>query len=438
MRWQIFLLDMVHLFDYNVNEVRHMTRNILHVDANCFYASVEMQNDPKLRSVPLAVCGSQEERHGIVLTANYLAKPRGVKTGMAIWQAKQACPDLVVVPPNYRQYVRFSRMLRDIYEDYTDQIEPFGLDESWLDVTGSTELHGSAMRIAEEISRRVKFELGITVSIGVANNKITAKLGSDYKKPDAITRIEEDNYKEIVYPLPVEDLLYVGPATSRKLRSVGISTIGRLAMCPEDFLVRRLGKMGAVLSMFANGRDISPVQKSDHFPAIKSVGNSATTPRDLVCDDDVRIMLYLLSESVALRMRELASRCTVVELSVRDNDLSCFTRQRKLAAPTCSSAEIAETAYDLFRRNYSWAKPIRSIGVRGAGLVEATSYLQLSLYEDAAKRDRWERIDVAMDALRQRYGYMSIRRALVQLDPLLAGINPKDDHTIHPVGYFAG
>ena len=415
-----------------------MERKILHVDANCFYASVEMQRDPRLRDRPLAVCGSQEERHGIVLTANYLAKPRGVKTGMAIWQAKQACPELVVVPPDYRQYVRVSRMMREIYEDYTDQIEPFGLDESWLDVTGSAALCGSAMEIAQEIRERVKFELGITVSIGVANNKITAKFGSDYRKPDAITRIWSDNYKELVYPLPVEDLLYVGPATSRKLRAVGIDTIGRLAECPEEFLVRRLGKMGTVLSMFANGRDVSPVQRSDHVPAIKSVGNSATTPRDLRSDEDARIMLYLLAESVAVRMRELASRCTVVELCVRDSELNWFTRQRKLSAPTCSSAEIAETAYELFRRNYRWERPIRSIGVRGAGLVEATSYLQLSLYEDAARRDRWERIDAAMDALRQRYGYMTVRRALVQLDPLLAGINPKDDHTIHPVGYFAG
>ena len=415
-----------------------MPRNILHVDCNCFYAAVEMQRHPELRDKPLAVCGSQEERHGIVLTRNYVAKPYGIKTGEAIWQARQKCPNLVVLPPDYREYIRFSRMAREIFEDYTDRIEPFGLDESWLDVTGSTGLFGSPLTIAEEISERFKFELGITVSIGVANNKITAKLGSDYKKPDAITRIEADNYQQIVYPLPVEDLLYVGPATSRKLRSIGISTIGRLAECPEDLLVRRLGKMGAVLSMFANGRDNSPVCRSDHIQNIKSVGNSATTPRDLICDEDVRIMLYLLSESVAVRMRELASRCTVVEVSVRDADLYSFTRQRKLQTPTCSSAEIAGTAFDLFRRNYHWSKPIRSIGVRGAELVEATSATQLSLFSDDKKRDRWERIDGAMDHLRRRYGYMSIQRAVVRTDPLLAGINPKDDHTIHPVGYFVG
>ena len=403
-----------------------------------FYASVEMQRHPELRDKPLAVCGDQEARHGIVLTANYLAKPFGVKAGMAIWQAREKCPNLVILPPDYREYIRFSRMAREIFEDYTDQIEPFGLDESFLDVTGSVGLFGSPMQIAEQISERFKFELGITVSIGVANNKITAKLGSDYKKPDAITRIEDDNYKEIVYPLPVEDLLYVGPATSRKLRAMGISTIGRLAEFPEDLLVRKLGKMGAVLSMFANGRDVSPVAKSDHIQNIKSVGNSATTPRDLVNNDDVRIMLFLLAESVAVRMRELASRCTVVEVYVRDTELNSMTRQRKLQSPTCSSAEITETAYDLFRRNYYWNRPIRSIGVRGAGLVEATEATQLSFFADDKKRDKWERIDGTMDRLRQRYGYTSIQRAVVRTDPLLAGINPKDDHTIHPVGYFAG
>ena len=415
-----------------------MARHILHVDQNCFYASVEMQRHPELRDKPLAVCGSQEERHGIVLTANYLAKPSGVKTGMAIWQARQKCPNLVILPPDMDEYIRFSRMAREIYEDYTDQIEPFGLDESWLDVTGSVGLFGDPMSIAREISGRIKFELGITASIGVSDNKITAKLGSDYKKPDAITRIEADNYKEIAYPLPVEDLLYVGPATSRKLRAIGISTIGRLAECPVDVLVRRLGKMGAVLHTFANGRDVSPVQKSDHVPNIKSVGNSATTPRDLETEADVKLMLYLLAESVCARMRELVSRCTVVEIYVRDTQLNSIVRQRKLQAPSCSSQELAETGLDIFRRNYRWDRPVRSIGLRGAGLVEAQGTVQLSLYAEDQKRDKWERIDTAVDHLRQRYGYMSVRRALMDSDPLLGHINMKDGHTVHPVGYFGG
>ena len=415
-----------------------MTRHILHVDMNAFYASVECQRRPELRQKPVAVCGDPEARHGIVLTANYVAKPKGVKTGMAIWQAKQVCPDLVVLPADMGEYIRISHMAREIYERYTDQIEPFGLDESWLDVTGSTELFGSAMDIAQEISDRIKFELGITASIGVSDNKITAKLGSDYQKPDAITRIERDNYKDIVYPLPVGELLYVGPATERKLRSIGIKTIGQLAQSSPDLLEYKLGKMGMILHTFANGLDVSPVRRSDHIRAIKSVGNSATTPRDLVNDDDVRLMLYLLAESVACRMRELASKCTVVEVSVRDSELHWYSRQRKLAVPTCSSAEIAEVAFDLFRRSYLWTQPVRSIGVRGAGLVDGSVGIQTSLFDNDKRRSAWERIDVTVDELRRRYGYMSVRRAITMADPLLGGINPKDDHTVHPIGYFAG
>ena len=359
-----------------------------------------MQRHPELRDKPLAVCGSQEERHGIVLAANYIAKPYGVKTGMAVWQARQRCPHLVMLPPDMGEYIRFSQMAREIYEDYTDQIEPFGLDENWLDVTGSVGMFGSPMTIAREISDRMKFELGITCSIGVADNKITAKLGSDYKKPDAITRIERDNYREVVYPLPVEDLLYVGPATSKKLRGLGISTIGGLAQAPLDTLTRKLGKMGTVLQTFALGLDPSPVQKSSHIPNIKSVGNSATTPRDMTCDSDVELMLLLLAESVASRMRELASRCTVVEVYIRDVELNSFCRQRKLEVPTCSSDEIAQTACDLFRQNYRWVRPLRSIGVRGAGLVEATAGTQLSLYPEETRRDKWDLIDSAVDRLR--------------------------------------
>lgn len=412
-----------------------MRRNILHVDCNSFYASVEQQRRPELRGKPVAVCGSQEERHGIVLTASYPAKHRGVKTGMAIWQAKQVCPELVVLPPDMSEYLRISRLARNIYERYTNQVEPFGLDEAWLDVTGSVGLFGSPMMIAQEISDRVKYELGITVSIGVSNNKVTAKLGSDYKKPDAITRIEPDNYKEIVYPLPVEDLLYVGPATSKKLRSVGITTIGRLAETPDDFLQRRLGKMGLILGSFAKGLDVSPVLKTDHISTIKSVGNSATTPRDLVNDDDVRLMFVLLSESVCARMRELASKCTVVEISVRDAELHSFARQRKLHAPTNSCLEMVNQAWELFRENYQWKTPIRSIGVRGAGLVDANEAEQLSVFLDNEKRGRREKIDEAVDAIRARYGYMSVQRATVFADPQLAGIRPKE-HVVHPVGYF--
>ena len=248
--------------------------------------------------------------------------------------------------------------------------------------------------------------------------------------------IGPDNYRELVYPLPVEALLYVGPATARKLRAIGISTIGRLACCPEATLVGRLGKMGAVLRRFANGLDDTPVLRSDHIPNVHSVGNSATTPRDLRDEDDVRLMLLLLAESVCSRMRELAARCTTVELSVRDADLRSFLCQRKLPRPSCASRELADTARELFRERYRWSRPVRSIGLRGSGLVEAVPEGQLSLYAEDRRREKWERIDAAVDRLRQRYGYLSIRRARLDVHPELGRLNVRDDHVVHPVGYF--
>ena len=376
------------------------TRQILHCDCNCFYASVEMQEEPSLRGKPIAVCGDPEARHGIVLTASYPAKRMGVRTGMAIWQAKQCCRDLIVVPPHYPEYVRYSGFVREILEEYTDQIEPFGLDENWLDVTGSCGLFGSGAAIARQISDKVKRELGITVSIGVANNKITAKLGSDYKKPDAITCIGAENYRQIVYPLPVEDLLYVGPATRRKLNGYGVRTIGQLAATEPRYLREWFGKIGYVLSSFARGTDQTPVAKLGWQAAVKSVGNSATTPRDLVCDEDAWLMLLILSESVAARLRELALKCTVVEVSLRDAELCSFTRQQRTDAPLSTSLELARTAFGLVRRNYHWSRPLRSIGVRASGLVAASAPMQLSLLRDESRREKRERLDQAVDQVR--------------------------------------
>ena len=259
-----------------------MDRIVLHSDANCFYASVEMLYHPEFDGKPLAVGGDPEARHGIVLTANYIAKRKGVKTRMALWQAKQACPDLIVVPPRMDLYLKFSGMLREIYSDYTNQIEPYGCDESWLDVTGSSSLKGDGRKIAEEISRRVKKELGITVSIGISWNKIFAKLGSDYKKPDGITEFNRQNYKDLIWRLPASDLLYVGRSTRRVLTKYGIRTIGELACADPDFLERQLGKMGLVIHSFANGWDDSQVAAEGYSAPIKSIGNSTTAPRDLV------------------------------------------------------------------------------------------------------------------------------------------------------------
>ena len=411
-------------------------RTILHSDMNNCYASIELLHHPELRGRPLAVGGDPEARHGIVLAKDQLAKKSGVKTGMALWQARQVCPNIIFVPPHMDLYLRFSRLAHEIYADYTDQQEAFGVDESWLDVTGSASCKGDGELIAKEISDRIKFELGITVSIGVSWNKIFAKFGSDYKKPDAITVINKENYRDIIWPQPVEDLLYVGSATKRKLNGYGITTIGQLAQTDPELLHRWLGKMGYVLSMFANGEDQTPVSHEAYSAPIKSIGNSTTTPRDLVNEDDVRIIAYVLSESVAARLRENNFKCKTVEIAVRDNELYSFTRQMKINQPTDLTAEIAENAMRLFHENYHWHKPIRSIGVRACDLISAACPIQLDLFVDEAKREKQHKLDVAVDVIRSRFGFDSIQRGLMYTDRLLSKVNAKEDHTVHPHGYF--
>lgn len=412
-----------------------MGRAILHIDMNSCYASIECLHHPEIRHLPVAVGGDVEARHGIILAKNELAKRAGVKTGEALWQAKQKCPDLVIVPPHYQLYLRFSRMARAIYAEYTDLIEPFGLDEAWIDVTGSG-VFGDAVEIAETIRNRVKFELGITVSIGVSFNKIFAKLGSDYKKPDAVTVFGKDDYREKVWPLPVEELLYVGPATTRKLRARSIRTIGDLAQTDPSLLHSWLGKMGYVLHAFANGNDPSPVAPLGEEAIIKSIGNSTTTPRDLTCEEDVNIIFYVLAESVAARMRENGFRAKTVQISLRDTDLFSFERQCKLESPSCLASELHDAGMRLLRDHYHFRKPLRSVGIRGMDLVPIQTAMQLNFFEDPVRREKRERLEVAVDELRRRFGHAAVSRAVTMCDPSLGTINPKDDHTIHPVGYF--
>lgn len=414
-----------------------MERTILHSDMNCFYASVEMLHHPELAGKPLAVGGDPEARHGIVLTANYVAKKSGVKTGMALWQAKQVCPEIIFVPPRMDLYLRFSRMAQEIYSEYTDFREPFGIDESWLDVSASTSIKGDGMKIASEISKRIKHELGVTVSIGVSWNKIFAKLGSDYKKPDAITEFSRENYKNLAWNLPAGDLIYVGRSTNKKLQTLGIKTIGELANTEPAILENRLGKMGLVLHTFANGWDETPVCVEGYQTPIKSIGNSTTTPRDLVNDLDVKIILMALSESVASRLRENGFQCKVVEISIRDNELYHFSRQCKLKRPTNITDEIVQAAYRLFKENYRWEHPIRSLGVRGCDLVSDDMPYQLDLFISEQKREKLEKMDQVVDEIRARFGYQSIQRAFVYQDKLLAQLNARE-HTVHPQGYFHG
>ena len=414
-----------------------MERTILHSDMNCFYASVEMLHHPEFAEKPLAVGGDPEARHGIVLTANYIAKKSGVKTGMALWQAKQVCPKIIFVPPRMDLYLRFSRMAQEIYSEYTDLREPFGIDESWLDVSASTSIKGDGMKIANEISKRIKHELGVTVSIGVSWNKIFAKLGSDYKKPDAITEFSRENYKNLAWNLPVGDLIYVGRSTNKKLQTLGIKTIGELANTEPAILENRLGKMGLVLHTFANGWDETPVCVEGYQAPIKSIGNSTTTPRDLVNDLDVKIILMALSESVSSRLRENGFQCKVVEISIRDNELYHFSRQCKLKRPTNITDEIVQAAYRLFKDNYRWEHPIRSLGVRGCDLVSDDMPYQLDLFISEQKREKLEKMDQVVDEIRARFGYQSIQRAFVYQDRLLAQLNARE-HTVHPQGYFHG
>lgn len=411
-------------------------RVILHSDINACYAAIEHLHRPDLNGKPLAVGGDPEARHGIVLTADYIAKKYGVKTGMALWQAKQVCPELNIVSPRMDLYLRFSRMAHEIYGEYTDLQEPYGVDESWLDVTASSSLKGDGYKIAKEISNRMKSELGITVSIGVSFNKIFAKLGSDYKKPDAITTMYEDEFKSKAWSLPVSDLLYVGRSTNQKLARFGIKTIGDLARTDEHLLMSQLGKMGGILWAFANGYDDSPVKMEHTHAPIKSIGNSTTTPRDLENDEDVKIVLYILAESVAARLRDNGFKCRVVEISVRDNELYSFTRQHKIDHATNITGEIATEAYRIFKENYNWRKPIRSVGVRGADLVNDNYWEQMDLFSSVEQREKQMKLDDAVDTIRQRFGFYSVQRGLMYRDMILSSVNAKEDHTTHPIGYF--
>lgn len=411
-------------------------RTILHSDINCCYAAIEHLHHPELAGKPLAVGGDPEARHGIVLTADYLAKKYGVKTGMALWQAKQLCPEINFISPRMDLYLRFSKMAHEIYGEYTDLQEAYGIDESWLDVTDSVSLKGDGYRIAQEISNRMKSELGITVSIGVSFNKIYAKLGSDYKKPDAITTMYRDEFQRKAWVLPASDLLYVGRSTSAKLQKLGIRTIGDLAGTDEKILHSQLGKMGNILWAFANGYDDSPVKYEDAHAPIKSIGNSTTTPRDLVNEQDVKIVLTVLAESVAARLRENGFKCRVVEISVRDNELFSFTRQRKIDHATNVTREIAEEAFRLFQENYTWQKPIRSVGVRGADLVNDNYWEQIDLFSSVEFREKQMKVDTAVDDIRRRFGFYSVQRGLMYFDKMLSAVDAKAEHTVHPHGYF--
>ena len=411
-----------------------MERVILHCDINSFYASVEELYHPESRGKPIAVGGDVDQRHGIILARNQPAKKAGVQTAEAIWQAKIKCPDLILYKPNYQRYMLFSKRVREIFHDYTDLIEPFGLDEAWLDVTHSS-IYGTGEQIADKLRERIFFELGVTASVGVSFNKIFAKLGSDLRKPNYTTVISEDNFKELIWGLPAEELLYIGKSAKNTLNQIGLYTIGDVANCPVGRLREAMGKWGEMIWQFANGKEDSPVARYDDTEIIKSIGNSVTCYRDLCCDQDMEIVMYVLSESVAARLREQGLKCREVTIYLRDNRLFCFSRQMPVET-TDISKEIMDAAKYLFKTNWHWQTPLRSVGVRASKLVPASQGTQLSLFVDEKQRQKQRTLEETVEDIRGRYGFDSIKRLSMLADPALSSFNPKGDHVIFPESFL--
>ncbi len=382
-------------------------RAILHSDLNCFYASVETMLVPSLRGKAVAVCGSTEERHGIVLAKSEKAKKAGVKTGMVTWQAKRLCKDLIVVPPQYEQYLKYSKLTQEIYGRYTDMIEPFGMDECWLDVTGSG-VCGNPMQIAESIRKAVREELGLSVSIGVSFNKIFAKLGSDMKKPDAITEITRNTFKEKVWPLDSREMIYCGHATAKKLASYGIHTIGDIAQGQPELLRRLLGVNGLALWKYANGTDLSRVMHKDFISPVKSIGHGITCNADLINNEEVWKVILELCQDIGhrLRVHELSAR--TVQVQVRGNDLLTSQFQCKLPMKTQLPSEIAAVAFRAFKEHYTWNTVVRSVTVRAIELVPKNQSEQLNLFYDSLKRKRREDLEDTIEGIRCRFGKRAI------------------------------
>ena len=388
-------------------------RVIFHCDLNCFFASVELLDKPALWDVPVAVCGDPKSRHGIILAKNEPAKKRGVQTAETVWQAKKKCPVLVLLPPHHELYEVYSRRVNEIYGRFTDLVEPFGIDESWLDVTGSLHLFGGDARaLADRIRATVKAETGLTVSIGVSFNKVFAKLGSDLKKPDATTVIPPEGWRDIVWPLPVGDMLFAGRSTQRVLGQYGIETIGQLAACPEEMAEQLLGKMGGQLWRYANGLDNSPVRPGYQREPVKSVGNGTTFPADLVRWEQIRQGLAPLCDSVATRLRRQRLYAGGVSVTLKGADFKTVSRQTRLDEPTHLMRDIWETAQELARQIWKAPTPIRAMTVTALYVTEdGQAYRQLDLLGQAsAKRsERQEKLESAVDAIREKYGSGAIR-----------------------------
>ena len=386
-------------------------RIILHCDLNNFFASVSLIFNPTLVSLPVAVCGDKENRHGIVLAKNEIAKSFGVKTAEPIFEAKRKCQELVILPPLMDKYREYSIRAREIYSRYTDMIEPFGIDECWLDVPGSTMLFGSGEEIAHKIRRDIKNELGVTISVGVSFNKVFAKLGSDMKKPDAVTVIGKEDFKEKVWHLPASDLLFAGKKTAEKLRSCGVYTVGDLAECSEETLTRLLGKNGAALKNCALGLDNSPVMTPTESDKPKSVGRSVTCSHDFNDYDSVWSTFLTLSQSVADTLRGHGLYAAGVQVHIRTASLIVKEFSRTYPDSTNSAYTLALRGIELLKENYSFSEPLRSVGIRAIGLKEYETAVQQDVFGDFKRKEAEEKIENSIYELRKKFGKTSISRA---------------------------
>ncbi len=382
-------------------------RIILHADCNSYFASVESIDHPEWKLVPMAVCGDPELRHGIILAKNELAKAYHIQTAETIYSAKKKCPDLLLVPAHHEKYKAVCERINAIYEGYTDLVERFSIDESFLDVTGSRHLFGSGKEIADELRRRIREEIGVTVSVGVSFNKTFAKMGSDYKKPDATTVISRENYKGLLWPLPIGELLFVGKSGASILKDHGILTIGDLAQADPASISSFFGKTGVHLQQAARGEDLSPVLPTGYEEQPKSISHNVTFDHDLTDPAEILAGITLISDQVGTRLRRKKLFASVVQIQIKDTSLKVINRQKQLAQYTCSTRLIRDTAVRLLRENWPEGMPIRmlSVGVTGLSLDGSQ---QLDLFMDTAKAEKAQRLDEAVDSIRAKYGKQSI------------------------------
>ncbi len=382
-------------------------RIILHADCNSYFASVESIDHPEWKLVPMAVCGDPELRHGIILAKNELAKAYHIQTAETIYSAKKKCPDLLLVPAHHEKYKAVCERINAIYEGYTDLVERFSIDESFLDVTGSRHLFGSGKEIADELRRRIREEIGVTVSVGVSFNKTFAKMGSDYKKPDATTVISRENYKGLLWPLPIGELLFVGKSGASILKDHGILTIGDLAQADPASISSFFGKTGTHLQQAARGEDLSPVLPTGYEEQPKSISHNVTFDHDLTDPAEILAGITLISDQVGTRLRRKKLFASVVQIQIKDTSLKVINRQKQLAQYTCSTRLIRDTAVRLLRENWPEGMPIRmlSVGVTGLSLDGSQ---QLDLFMDTAKAEKAQRLDEAVDSIRAKYGKQSI------------------------------